>query len=373
MQLSTTAKTWTIRGFVIVVVLALCAAGLWYVVGPDRTRTIVAQFASVNGIYPGSSVAVLGMPVGTVEEVKPAGRVVEVRMSIPRDIVLPAEVSAFVMNPSVISDRFVELGPAYREGPTFEDGHVIPVERSHAPINWDELLENVDVLATALGPEGGEIGRTLEVAADATDGMGEEMNRAITALSQATAVVGVKSEDIGQVVDDLAAALAAIESREGDLSELVRGMGELGEELQRQNLDVAGPVDQLAAILDRLDVLLADRGGDIDRIMANARTLTDTFAAHEVGFAEIFDVLPLTAQNIDNAIGENGRARIRLSVSTQIGQFPRARELCEREPLPLCTGAGFTNPITVPFDLADPLQDLVPESLDRALNQGGTR
>ncbi len=112
MQLSTTAKTWTIRGFVIVVVLALCAAGLWYVVGPDRTRTIVAQFASVNGIYPGSSVAVLGMPVGTVEEVKSAGRVVEVRMSIPRDIVLPAEVSAFVMNPSVISDRFVELGPA---------------------------------------------------------------------------------------------------------------------------------------------------------------------------------------------------------------------------------------------------------------------
>lgn len=368
-----TARTWVVRGSAIVAVLALCAAGVWYVVGPDRTRTVVAHFGSVNGIYPGSHVAILGIPVGTVEGVEPAGRVVEVRMSIPSDIELPADVSAFVMNPAVISDRFVELGPAYVDGPTFQDGDIIPAERSHAPINWDELLDSVDVLATALGPEGGQLGRTLAVAAEATDGMGEEMNRAIVALSQATSVVGAKTEDIGQVIDDLGVAIGAVNSREGNLAEIVRGLGELGEEMQQQNLDVGGPLDQLAAILDRLDALLADRGGEVERIMASARTLTDTFAAHKVGFAEIFDVLPLTAQNIDNAIGPNGRARIRLSVSTQIGQFPRAQELCANEPLPLCTGAGFTNPITVPFDLSDPYQDLVPEALDRALNQGGTR
>lgn len=364
---------WLVRGTAIVAVLALCAAGVRYVVGPDRTRTVVAQFASVNGIYPGSKVAVLGLSVGTVEEVRPAGRVVEVTMTVPSDIDLPADASAFVMNPSVISDRFIEIGPAYRGGPVLQDGDVIPAERSHAPINWDELLESVDTLAAALGPEGGEVGRALDVAADATAGMGEEMNRAIVALSQATSVVGARSEDIGGVVDDLGVAIEAVNAREGSLADLVDGMGELGEELQRQNLDVGAPIAQLTTILDRLDALLADRGGDLEQIMANAKTLTDTFAVHEVGFAEIFDVLPLAMQNIDNAIGPDGRARIRLNISTQIGQFPRAQELCAREPLPLCTGAGFTNPITVPFDLSEPYEDLVPEALDRALNEGGAR
>ncbi len=371
--MSGTGRRWLTRAIALVAVLGLCAAGAWYVVGPDRTRTVVAQFASVNGIYPGSKVAVLGLPLGTVEEVRPAGRVVEVTMTVPTDVTLPADVSAFVMNPAVISDRFIELGPAYQDGPTLQDGDVIPVERSHAPINWDELLESVDMLAGALGPDGGELGRTLEVAADATAGTGEDMNRAIVALSQATSVVGAKSEDIGGVIDDLAVALGAVRSKEGDLASLVEGMGELGEELQRADLDVGTPVDQLTVVLDRLDVLLADRGGDIEQIMSNAQTLTDTFALHEVGLAEIFDVLPLAMQNIDNAIGPDGRARIRLNISTQIGQFPRAQELCAREPLPLCTGAGFTNPITVPFDLSDPYEDLVPEALDRALNEGGTR
>lgn len=371
--MSGTGRRWLTRVIAIVAVLGLCAAGAWYVVGPDRTRTVVAQFASVNGIYPGSKVAVLGLPLGTVEEVRPAGRVVEVTMTVPTDVTLPADVSAFVMNPAVISDRFIELGPAYQDGPTLQDGDVIPVERSHAPINWDELLESVDMLAGALGPDGGELGRTLEVAADATAGTGEDMNRAIVALSQATSVVGAKSDDIGGVIDDLAVALGAVRSKEGDLATLVEGMGELGEELQRTDLDVGTPVDQLTVVLDRLDALLADRGGDIEQIMSNAQTLTDTFALHEVGLAEIFDVLPLTMQNIDNAIGPDGRARIRLNISTQIGQFPRAQELCAQEPLPLCTGAGFTNPITVPFDLSDPYEDLVPEALDRALNEGGTR
>ena len=81
-----TAKTWLIRGVAIVAVLALCAAGVWYVVGPDRTRTVTAQFATVSGIYPGSNVAALGLPVGTVEEVRPAGTYVEVTMSVPSDI-----------------------------------------------------------------------------------------------------------------------------------------------------------------------------------------------------------------------------------------------------------------------------------------------
>ncbi|AWG97442.1 MCE family protein [Rhodococcus ruber] len=367
----TTRTTWALRGLAIGVVTVVCAAAAWYVfVGTDRARTVTAEFASVSGVYPGSKVAVLGLPVGTVESVEPAGTVVTVTMRIPDDIVLPADVSAFVMNPSIISDRFVELSPAYAGGARFEDGDVIPPERSHAPINWDELLESVDTIAAALGPDAGALGSTLDLAAGATAGLGPEINRALRAVGAASSVVGARSEDIGALVDDLGIAVEAVNARQGSLSELATGLSDLAAELQRQNLDVAGPIGRLTTILDRLDTLLGARGQDIDAVVADAQVLTGLFAEHRADLAELLDVLPLTMQNIDNTIGENTTARIRLNISTRIGQFPRARELCEREQLPLCTGAGFTNPITVPIDLSDPFRDLVPQSLDRALGGG---
>ena len=65
---------------------------------------------------------------------------------------LPADVEAFVLNPSVISDRHLELGPAYTKGKKFADGGVIPMERTHSPISWDKLMESVKTLTQVMGP-----------------------------------------------------------------------------------------------------------------------------------------------------------------------------------------------------------------------------
>ena len=54
-------------------------------------------------------------------------------------------------------------------------------------------------------------------------------------------------------------------------------------------------------------------------------------------------------------VGTDGRARIRLNVSSNITHFARGRELCAREPLPLCTGAGLTNPLMFPVEHRDPI------------------
>ncbi|GAA3166078.1 hypothetical protein GCM10020255_051760 [Rhodococcus baikonurensis] len=52
---------------------------------------------------------------------------------MPNSVDLPADASAYVLNPSVISDRHIELGPAYTGGETLKDGDQIPIERSHSP------------------------------------------------------------------------------------------------------------------------------------------------------------------------------------------------------------------------------------------------
>ncbi|MDG3009041.1 MCE family protein [Rhodococcus sp. D2-41] len=347
-----TAVRWAAAGAVAV----LLAVASWFVFDhTDDRREVVAEFAYVNGIYRGSKVTVLGVPVGTVESVQPHGTTVRVTLGVPKSVTLPADVQAFVMNPSVISDRYVELSPPYRGGTRLAGGASIPVSRTHSPINWDQLLSSVNTLATALGPKDGDLGGALDSAAAATKGLGPQINSAIRDLSAATSVVGARSDDIGTLIDNVNTLVTAVSAQQGTLSQVTDDLAQLGEQIQRDHLDVAGPIATLPGLFDQLDKLLTDRGSDAAAVLADAKTLTDRFAAHQGGFAEFVDLVPLLMQNISRTIGPDQRARIRLDVSTQLTQFAVAAPLCEKYALPLCTGAGFTNPISFPISASDPL------------------
>jgi len=65
----------------------------------------------VNGLYQGSKVTILGVPVGRVEELDPRGDHVHVVFSLADGIDLPASVGAYVLNPSIISERHLDLAP----------------------------------------------------------------------------------------------------------------------------------------------------------------------------------------------------------------------------------------------------------------------
>lgn len=122
-------------------IAGLCAAGC--AVLPDSIAglpeqylgehiRISADFENVAGLYAGNEVAVLGVPVGRVETVTPRGSYVEVTMALDRDVEVPADAMAALISPQLITNRHVELAPAYRgDGPTLTDGAHIQIGRAH--------------------------------------------------------------------------------------------------------------------------------------------------------------------------------------------------------------------------------------------------
>jgi hypothetical protein len=44
-----------------------------------------------------------------------------------------------------------------------------------------------------------------------------------------------------------------------------------------------------------------------------------------------------------------------LNVSTTLTQFKTLKPLCDQFPMPICVGAGLTNPISFPISASDPL------------------
>ena len=344
------------RIVIALVLLGAIAIGSWYVYGrTDRSTTVHVDFASVEGLYPGSKVTVLGVPVGTVTAVEPLGTYVRVTASVSGDVALPADAEAYILNPSVISDRHLEFGPAYQGGPRLEDGAEIPLERTHAPIDFDGLMGSLSTLTEALGPDGGDAGGLLSRAAAGFDGQGEEVNRAARNLSAATGVVGARSGDIGALVDNLNSLMVELDARQVSIDQLVSDLGALGDEWSAQDLDITQPLQDLKTVFDQMDRYATEHGDDVGAIAGNLRTLGDTLAAHQSGLAEFMDLVPLLMQNLSDSVGPDDRGRIRLNISTALTQFAVAQPLCARYPLPLCTGAGLTNPISFPVSASDPL------------------
>lgn len=68
------------RAVTAILTILCVGVGGWYVFGrTDRARTVHADFGYINGIYPGSKVTVLGVPVGRVTAVTPQGTTVRPR------------------------------------------------------------------------------------------------------------------------------------------------------------------------------------------------------------------------------------------------------------------------------------------------------
>ena len=120
------------------VLALLVTAGLYLVFRSSTGTKLSAYFGKTVGLYAGSSVRVLGVPVGQVTDVTPEGDAVRVDMRVD-DVPLPAGVGAVVVAPSLVSDRYVQLTPAYDSGPVLASGTILPRDRTATPVELDDL------------------------------------------------------------------------------------------------------------------------------------------------------------------------------------------------------------------------------------------
>ncbi|BBZ35337.1 MCE family protein [Mycolicibacterium confluentis] len=339
------------------VLIAFIGGAGWYVFArTDNARTLHADFTYINGIYAGSKVTVLGVPIGRVTAVTPQGTTVRVSMSLPSDVSLPEDVNAYIMSPALISDRSVDLGPAYTgTGPALVEGQVIPVERSHAPITFDSMLGSLSTLTESLGPDQGDLGQLLSRGADQWRGQGKQFNAAVRNLSSATGVLGARAEDIDAVVGNLNTMMTAFNQRQVSLNDLVNSLGALGDSWADQDLDITGTMTDLRTVLDSVSAVVNEHSEDLGAVAENLNAVGDILTHRQPELAEFMDLVPLMMQNLSNTIGPDRRGRIRLNVSSVLTQFADAHNFCERTQWPICSGIGLVNPIEFPISRSDPL------------------
>ena len=169
--------------------------------------TISARFATAPGLYTGNAVDVLGMPVGTVTKITPGPKYVTVVMQVPASTPIPAGADALVMAPQVVNDRYVQLNPGYTGGTRMPDDAVIPMARTAVPISVDGIVDSLDQLALALGPNGanahGALSGFVASSAHAFGGDGTALHSTLTSLGHALGALSSKSPQLTALFDNL--------------------------------------------------------------------------------------------------------------------------------------------------------------------------
>ena len=115
-------------------------------------NTVVAYFPEANALYSGDRVQIMGVRVGSVDKIEPAGDKMKVTFHYANKYKVPANASAVILNPTLVASRSIQLEPPYKGGPVLADNAVIPEERTQVPTEWDQLRDSVANVITKLGP-----------------------------------------------------------------------------------------------------------------------------------------------------------------------------------------------------------------------------
>src|ERR1700730_11439580 len=135
-----------------VVVLAIVGGLIgWNVYMKLTTNTVVAYFPDTLALYPGDKVQIMGVKVGAIDAIEPAGDKMKVTFHYDNKYKVPANATASILNPSLVASRNIQLSPPYTGGPVMDDNATIPLDRTQVPVQDDEMSDSLKRILTETG------------------------------------------------------------------------------------------------------------------------------------------------------------------------------------------------------------------------------
>lgn len=289
---------------------------------------VTADFVDTTGLYVGNQVTYLGVPIGSVVAVDPRGASMRVVMHLRPGTQVPADAGAEILQSSLVTDRYVELGPAYTGGPTLASGAHISTAHTRSPAGVDEIATAIDNLVTALngnlrsghGTLGSGLGTLLATTARALRGNGTALRSALANGQGALQVLTSKDAALTQVSDDLRELVDVLARRDARIRTFTRQSDATLGVLAGQS----GEIVATMKALDRLTALgtgfLRRNAGVLGQDLAGMDDIVAIVRKHQASLAEAFDDMPTLAQNYAQAYDWKTQ-RLRVQFSFAAGPF----------------------------------------------------
>lgn len=254
----------------IVLIVAVLGGGL-VAYASDRNGTgsyrITADVEQAPNLFAGARVMVRGVEVGRIEDVEPRPEGVRVRLVIESRVKVPADATLSVVPITVISDRYVQLFPAYSSGAAMQDGDHIPLEDTRIPAELDDVLTQLRGLLAALEPRPGEdrgpVAELIEGLDEAVSGRSEALEGTLAKSASVLETLANSESDITGLIQNLDTLFVSLANRSSEIGLLNERLQLVFEALQGDRDELEGTIENLAFLADEAALLLSESGDDL--------------------------------------------------------------------------------------------------------------
>lgn len=289
----------------LLVVTAMGGAFWYFVSGRGDQTNFSAMFTESVGVYPGSDVRILGVAVGTVDDVTPKGTDVEISMHLDPGVSVAADTKAVIISPSLVSDRYVQLTAVYTSGPKLTDGTVIPLARTETSVEVDQLTDNLIRLSKALGPNGanrtGAFADLINVGAANLQGNGTALRHTIHQLAGAAGTLTNHRRDLFKTIDYLATFTRTLAKDDRSLRGLNNSLAAVSGVLARDRQSFALALHDLGQALGTVRRFIDQHRDQLTTDVRKLAVITQVLQTERDSLAQALHAAPLAVDNLISA------------------------------------------------------------------------
>jgi phospholipid/cholesterol/gamma-HCH transport system substrate-binding protein len=366
LKLPNVSRTAAIIG-AIVLVLALVAGVVgWQLYKKLTTNTVVAYFSDTLALYPGDKVQIMGVKVGSIDSIEPAGDKMKVTFNYENKYKVPANATASILNPSLVASRTIQLSPPYTGGPEMESNAVIPLDRTQVPVEYDELRDSINRILTDLGPTReqpkGPFGDIIESFSYGLEGKGDQINKTLTGLSEAVTTLNEGRGDFFAVIKSLALFVNALYKSDQQFVALNNDLAQFTNSFTNTDQELATALRDLNDLLTTTRRFISENGEVLAHDIDNLADVTNAILQPEPlnGLETGLHVYPNLISNLINITSPNSGGIVGLPVisnfanpmeficsSIQAGSrlgYQESAELCAQYLAPILDAIKFNFP-----------------------------
>ena len=295
--------------FAVAALLVSGGVGLMVTSGSgDDKYQVTAYFTKAIGLFENSDVDILGVPVGKVTEVVPEGTKVRVEMEIDSQyrIEKSDETFAQIVPISVISDRYVQLGPVFQgDGEYLADGDTLDTSVTQIPAELDDVFKQLKKLLDAIEPgkegEPGALGDLIVQLNRTLDDRERDLQGTLLHGSELLGTLADAEDDIDGLLVNLDSLFNRLATRADSMGELNKNFALVMTALAESRSDLEGTLTNLAEMTNEVGSLATRHGDRLGRDLTLASNITSSVLRRSDSVEEALTWLPVLGEGLDNA------------------------------------------------------------------------
>ncbi|MBC6446384.1 MCE family protein [Actinokineospora xionganensis] len=359
-MLTKTVRLQLVAFFVIAVVAVVYAAfrftDLGRVFGADGYR-VKMDLVQSGGIFTNAEVTYRGVNVGRVGEIKLTREGMRIDLEIePSAPDIPADLDAVVANRSAVGEQYVDLRPRKDGGEVLKEGSVIPADRTKTPISTDEVIRDLDNLATSVPTD--SLRTVVDELERAFSGTGDDLQ---VLLDNQMAFTQTAREHLPQtikLIEDGAIVLNTQMKQSGNIKSFAGDLKALSAQLRESDPQIRTLIAATPGAADSITGLLRESGNGLGAVFANLLTVSNIMVTRTDGLELALVAYPLVAVGPKTVIDEKGQTHLGLALNlfdpppcTRGYEGTERRDGNETAPAPVNEQAYCAEPVGSPINV----------------------